>query len=278
MASAAEDLAILPKPQRIVGRTTEEATLRGVRFVTWILGIGRLGACWFALSFAMGCASYGVPLAEIATEVNATLYTGPTLIQPGDKLALEFPNKTDWNHIGNVNLDGEMVFPVLGTLRVAGLNMAELNAELKRRYDATDAQPECYVSLGNAEQQGGSDQTRSVTVTGEVRTPGLVALRGERLTLIEALGRAGGHAKATALLGNTLLLRRSRVAGTYRAWRIDARVEHWGTADPIYLQPHDLIYVPNTPVDNVNIWIDKYIRQNVPIQGLIPFALGIAVR
>ena len=79
-----------------------------------------------------------------------------------------------------------------------------------------------------------------------------------------------------ALLGNTLLIRRSPQTGLCQAWRIDAREDQWETAEPIYLQRHDLIFVPNKPIDNINIWVDQYINRMVPV-GPATFALGIAV-
>jgi hypothetical protein len=41
----------------------------------------------------------------------------------------------------------------------------------------------------------------------------------------------------------------------------------------ILLQANDLIFVPNTPIDDVNIWIDQYIRLMIPFPYLIPTTL-----
>ena len=48
------------------------------------------------------------------------------------------------------------------------------------------------------------------------------------------------------------------------AWTIDAREKHWVDLRTILLQQYDLVYVPNTPVDSVNIWVDKYLRRMLP--------------
>ncbi|MEM7204040.1 MAG: polysaccharide biosynthesis/export family protein [Planctomycetota bacterium] len=223
-----------------------------------------------------GCATYGVPLPEVAADVNSTLYVGPTLLRPGDRLDLRFPRKVDWNEVSLIREDGRAGFPLLGDLRVAGMSLADLNEMLEERYRSTPEAPEVVADLDDPGQQG-RQGSRAVTVTGEVINPGLVELSGERLTLLEALGRAGGHLKASALLGNVLLLRRSPSTGAYRAWRIDARLDYWDQSEPVYLQPNDLVFVPNTPIDNVNIWIDTHIRQNIPFPGLVPFALGVSV-
>ena len=58
--------------------------------------------------------------------------------------------------------------------------------------------------------------------------------------------------------------------GVRISWLIDARIEHWGVAPPVYLQPNDLVFVPNTNIDDANIFVDKYIRQMLPFPYLVP--------
>jgi polysaccharide export outer membrane protein len=227
---------------------------------------------------AVSCATYGTPLPEIANEINATLYTGPTLVEPGDSLALRFPGKAEWNQVALVRTDGCMSFPALGEMLVAGNPIGELQRRLAERYEELEIlkpPADVILNLGDPAQattlgQGG------ITVGGEVKTPGLVGMAGERLTLLDALSRAGGHLKGTALLGNTLMLRRSPRSGLYSSWRIDAREIFWDSSQPIYLQRHDMILVPNTPIDNANIWVDQYINRMIPL-GVTSFVLGIVI-
>ncbi|HEX6810692.1 MAG TPA: polysaccharide biosynthesis/export family protein [Planctomycetota bacterium] len=222
------------------------------------------------------CASYGRPLFEIAPEINATLYTGPTLIEPGDVLDLRFVRKPEWNQIAQVRADGRISFPVVGELRAAGKTIAELDRQLVATYGQVLEDPSLLLNVGGDRGGEGRDSPQAITISGEVRTPGGLTIVGERITLIEAIGRAGGHLKDTALLGNTLMMRRSPTTGLYASWRIDAREDHWEKSQPVYLQRHDIIVVPNTPIDNVNIWVDQYINKMIPT-GLTTFALGIFV-
>lgn len=89
------------------------------------------------------------------------------------------------------------------------------------------------------------------------------------MTLVEAIAAAGGHLKATANLRNTILVRRM-ASGEMRSWRLDADIYRWGQQPPIYLQPRDIVFVPNTAIDEVDIWVDKYIRQMIPLPTLFP--------
>ncbi|MCP5041695.1 MAG: hypothetical protein GY944_11760 [bacterium] len=223
------------------------------------------------------CANYGIPLHEIAPEVNRTLYTGPTIIQPGNEIDVRFPLIPAWNYLGKVRLDGKVSFPQLGEVIVAGHSIEDLRKILIEGYGKTNGSPrDIVINLGNAAADVPED-SRGVTVTGELNIPGLVMLSGHRMSLVDAIGLAGGHLKESALLANTLLVRRSPVTGTQQSWRIDARIDHWGKGDPLFLQPFDLVLVPNTPIDDVNIWIDKYITQMIPGAGIVPFIVGAAV-
>src|SRR5262252_834297 len=84
------------------------------------------------------CASYGRPLEEVAPEINATFYTGPTLIEPGDMLDLRFARKSDWNQTMRVRDDGRVSFPAIGDLLVAGFSVPDLERTLGDRYTDKD--------------------------------------------------------------------------------------------------------------------------------------------
>ena len=59
----------------------------------------------------------------------------------------------------------------------------------------------------------------------------------------------------------------------YLAWKIDCSIEQWSSTKAIWLQPGDIIFIPNKTVDKVNIWIDQYIRRMIPLP--IPIAVQI---
>ena len=84
-------------------------------------------------------------------------------------------------------------------------------------------------------------------------------------------GALRGTAEITLAQGsNTLLVRWSPSTGKQLHWTIDARPETWSGSTPLLLQPYDVLYVPNTPVDEVAIWVDNYIRRMIPFPYIIP--------
>ena len=84
------------------------------------------------------------------------------------------------------------------------------------------------------------------------------------MTIVEALGHAGGHNKGVAYLASTVLVRWDAANQRQQAWTIDMRPWHWDSPKIILLQPYDLVYVPNKPIDNVALWIQMYIVNLIP--------------
>lgn len=219
-------------------------------------------ACALALLLGTGCYTHGRALAEVTPEINATLDTEPVRLVPGDTLMVRFPDKEEWEQTVKVRLDGRASFLAIGEMAVGGLTLPEAEARVREAY--AKVFPQLVVSLGTT-----SLATRNIFVFGEVHEPGAFPIEG-RMSLFEALGHAGGPLKATAMLENTLLVRWAPQERRQRFWNIDAAIEAWNVSEPLLLQPYDVIFVPNIPIDNINIWIDQYIRLMIPFPYLIP--------
>jgi len=228
------------------------------------------GRCLLVLLLMLfaSCSSVGYPISDLAAEINATRSVGAAVVAPGDSIQVTFPYKIEWNHLARVRADGRASFHVVDDLQVAGLTLAQLDEKLTALYVKSESEnaERLTVSIVNAEGDSLGDV---VYVGGEVNTPGPVSLRGRTMTLFEAIGAAGGHLKASANLRNILLLRRLD-SGGMRSWALDADVYSWGQQTPILLQPRDMVFIPNTAIDELNIWVDKYIRQMIPLPTIIP--------
>ena len=109
-------------------------------------------------------------------------------------------------------------------------------------------------------------QSQTVTVIGEVGEPGALELEpGRRMTLVEAIARAGGYVKEAAYLASVVLVRWDPDTQRQLAWTIDARQRWWGKEKTVFLQHYDLLFIPNTPVDDANIWVQNWIRDMLPV-------------
>jgi protein involved in polysaccharide export with SLBB domain len=221
------------------------------------------------LAFALaGCSATGYPMADLAAEINATLDRGRA-VTAGDTLVVSFPFKDTFNHQARVRADGTASFLLIDSVAVAGMTLDEIDKRLTKLYADFKQNEEITVNLEIPESAGMVDTRDAAYVVGEVQRPGSVPLSGRVHTLLEVIASAGGHLKATANLSNTILVRRL-ASGEMRQWRLDADVYQWGKEPPIWLQARDIVFVPNTAIDDVNIWVDKYIRQMLPLPGFTP--------
>jgi protein involved in polysaccharide export with SLBB domain len=104
---------------------------------------------------------------------------------------------------------------------------------------------------------------KNVFVGGEVGKPGLVPYR-EGLSPLQAITAAGGF-RTTARTDSVILVRTGEGdAFVSRKLNLAATVTD-GIKEPISLAPHDVLYVPRTPIADANLWVEQHIT------GLFPF-------
>lgn len=134
-----------------------------------------------------------------------------------------------------VDSDGNIEFPVLGTIQVAGMNRQELSAFLKQEISNFVQDPIINIRIVNFQ----------VSVLGEVNRPGTFDVRDEYLSLPKALGLAG-DLSIYARRDNVLVMREEN-GGKSHAY-LDLTKAETAQSPYYYLQQNDMVYVePNKP-------------------------------
>lgn len=132
-----------------------------------------------------------------------------------------------------IDYNGNIEFPVLGTLHIAGMTRIELTNMLKEKISIYAKDPIVNIRLINF----------TVTVIGEVSSPGTFTIQSERISLPEALGMAND----LTIYGqreNVLLIR--EVEGKKKFAKIDLTSVNAVSSPIYYLQQNDVIVVePN---------------------------------
>lgn len=132
-----------------------------------------------------------------------------------------------------VDESGEIDFPVIGKLKIAGLTPEELRVLLRDRLSEYLKDPIINIRLKNY----------SVTVLGEVNRPGTYPVTGEQITILEALGLAGDMT-IKGQRQNVLVIRDFQGAKVYT--RIDLTKKEALKSPVYYLTQNDVVYVePN---------------------------------
>ncbi|MEM6569612.1 MAG: polysaccharide biosynthesis/export family protein [Planctomycetota bacterium] len=222
-------------------------------------------AAAYGLVLLAGCSSpMGPPVSELAEEINATYYWKPSTVSAGDTLRVTFRKRAEWNQDVKVHLDGSASFLSISAMPVAGMSLQDLDDTLTEAYSRIVPEPD--ISVGIFEEA-----PRTFAVMGEVLAPGQFELPADHpLTLFEALAQAAGPNRRTAWMSNTQIIRWVPELGRLQSFVVDARPKHWFDGEPVLVQPFDVIYIPNTKVDRVAIWIDNYIRRMIPFPYLFP--------
>lgn len=135
-----------------------------------------------------------------------------------------------------VNRAGNIEFPIFGTLSVGGKTTGEISRMIQKRMI-----DEGYI---NDAVVNTKIMSFKVTVMGEVKQPGTQTYQGERLTILEAIGKAGDLLN-TAYRDNILVIREENGKRTaYEVNLLDNQAVF--TSPAYYLQQNDVVYVqPN---------------------------------
>jgi polysaccharide export outer membrane protein len=190
----------------------------------------------------------------------------PYRLGEGDLLAVKFYGNPELNEEVMVRPDGAISLPFVGDVPAAGMTPAELDRDLARRFTGELARPRVAVIVREFGNQ-------RVFVAGEVAKPGLLPLRGP-LTLFQAVAAAGGLLP-TARRQQVVLIRTDAQGGR-RGRSVDLRpVESGERPDlDVPLAPLDIVFVPRTRIASVDLFVEQYIRQLLPVNPGLGFAVG----
>ena len=130
-----------------------------------------------------------------------------------------------------VDPEGNINFPILGIIHVEGMTRNQLVNYLQTEIGKDVKDPIVYVSIKNYK----------ITVLGEVKAPGTYTMDSEKITILQALGRAG-DLNLTAEREGILLIREEN--GVARHYTIDLKSADLLNSPYFYLQQNDVIYVP----------------------------------
>ncbi len=222
-------------------------------------GVLAVVACTALLLMSSGCATAPrVPSVE-----ESSLPTSPlsVVFQPGDVIEVKFRFWSDLDEVQTIRPDGMISLQLVHEVKAEGMTPEELRRELLSLYADKLKDPEIAVFAR-------VEENRMVHVGGEVNstrnTDGLVAIPIiGRLTVMEAIVKAGGLRNSSAKISNVLIIR--RMNGKQYARTLDLReVFKNAESEPFYLQPNDIVFVPRTKIDRIDQWVDQYLNKTVP--------------
>lgn len=208
-----------------------------------------------------GCAFYvnpeeipAAPDRAKAPELYTPQVEAEYRIEVGDKLAIRSYYDPQLNQDITVRPDGMISLLLMGDVKVAGMTPSELDRVITEHYSKVVDSPEVVVVVA-------STAGMSVYLSGEVAKPSEERLNGS-VSVLQAISIAGGLLP-TANMHQVLLLRKKADGGTL-VYKMDLGKVLINKESDIYLQRHDVVYVPKTAIANVDLFVDQYINQIIP--------------
>mgnify|MGYP002627277152 CR=1 FL=1 len=153
-----------------------------------------------------------------------------------------------------VDNDGQIEFPVLGTLKVGGLTKSECEQMIHGKlmpYLNVNENPVVTVRMSNYK----------ISVLGEVNRPGMFIVNNEKINIFEALAQAGD----LTIYGvrNRVKLIRENSNGAKEVFTLNLNDTQIITSPCYYLQQNDVVYVEPNKVkarnskvgQTTNVWL-----------------------
>jgi protein involved in polysaccharide export with SLBB domain len=185
-------------------------------------------------------------------------------IQQGDELDIKFfdnPDLTERDVV--VRPDGRISLQLAHDIMAVDKTPQELADAIAEAYKGEVARPRPAVGVRVFNGQ-------KAYVAGEVEKAQLVPLTG-KTTVLQAIAAAGGF-KDSARLDQVILVRRADAARPM-AVPLDLSKVIDGTdmRQDLFLLPHDIVFVPKSPIANVNQWVEQVLINNIPVR----FGVGL---
>jgi polysaccharide export outer membrane protein len=182
------------------------------------------------------------------------------IINPGDKLDIKLFYTPDLNEEVTVRPDGRISLQLVGEIIAAGRTPAALGATLTEQYGLEIKEPEVTVIVRSFSAQ-------KIYVDGEVGEPTLLDLES-RTTVLQSIAAAGGLLD-TARLNEVIVIRRGPDSEPLVIpVDLEKALDGSDMSQDLVLMPYDLVYVPKSPIGNVNVWVDQYISGVLPSELL----------
>ncbi|BFG73510.1 polysaccharide biosynthesis/export family protein [Paraburkholderia terrae] len=178
---------------------------------------------------------------------NTTQSIGGALQQPYTQA---LPGQAD-PYGQTVAPDGTIYFPFVGRIRASGRTTAQIRDELGKKLIPYIRDPQVDVRVL-------SYRSQKVQVTGDVKTPGPLALSDVPLTLVDAITRSGGSSDGADL-------QRVRLTRKGKLYVLDANrmLDKGDTTQNVMLEPGDIVNVPDR--SDTRIFVMGEVKTPVPV-------------
>ena len=178
----------------------------------------------------------GMPPASAQAETGSRTSVQNYRLSPNDLLDFRVFQEPELDGVIRVSGDGAAIFPLVGSVPVAGRTVGEATDLVAARlHDGYLVHPQVSITVRQYAK-------KLFTVLGEVQRPGSYDMQGlQEITLLQAVGMAGGYTKV-ADAGNVTIKRLE--GGQEKVLKFNAKKMASGSGNTaIMIRPGDVITV-----------------------------------
>jgi len=196
------------------------------------IGLNRLSKFLiFPAALLLLAACESTPSASMLGSANSP---APTLLVPGDVIALSFSGAPDLNQSQKIRPDGKINLPLIGEINASGETFVAFQNDVETKYKSQLKDSDVLVTLDSSED-------RSIIIDGCVQRPGNIPV-DRPLTVFEAVMLAGGFGE-DADMKKVQVFR--LVHGVHQSQLVDLRgAMHGLPTAAVPVEAGDIIFVP----------------------------------
>lgn len=214
-----------------------------------------------------------VELIDITTEIISEQESALEnyLVSSGDILSIVVFGQQEYFPIANigannpytsrmVDQEGEIFFPYVGNLKVAGQTISEVRNQITLKLSKTFNDPQVDVSIYEFNSK------RNVYVLGEVKDPTTLSVGLVSLTLADAIASAEGLAPGTSNANQIYVIRGSKELNKGKIYRASLRnSSKLVISGQFKLLPGDIVFVGAA---DITLW-NRFITQLFPFASFL---------
>ncbi len=211
------------------------------------MSVAQIAACCRLAALLFQDAAFAAdPPAEARTDAATTADIQPAevtaeyRIQPFDTLQITVFQEPDLTQKAKVSQQGKISYPLLGSVQISGLTIAEAEKKL------TDLLGKDYLVHPRVTIAAEGNSARRVIVLGQVKSPGSYELPAdEPMTLLQAIAKSGGFT-GTAAISRITIIRFENGKEQKIVVNMATIIKGGNRSKDIQLQPGDIVSVPET--------------------------------
>ena len=197
---------------------------------------------WICAIVDLGCAG----------EVGKSYY----LLGSSDIIEISVWNHPELTKTMRVRPDGWISFPLAGEFRASGVTPEDLAGQIHAKLLSYFKDPKVSVIVTEY-------KSKKILVIGEVKKPGLYQYEGG-MSAFDAVGLAEGYNKHAQLKGIVVIRNGLTAAPAFYLVDLYRAIHDGSTSGDVFLQPRDIVYVPQNAIGNIADFTDFWMQRLRP--------------